>query len=138
MARQDDGDTRVGDYLDDKLQTLADLDSLDALLQTVRNQHSLLRKQVRDDGAQSNRLVTPANVSISSFKTRRRTSRMPDKLQTTMSPPSKHATPSSRRSNAISTAGYGLLHSQRPVMMPSTSLKRAWSVWDGWTWPMDT
>jgi hypothetical protein len=46
MARTDDRDARVGDYLDDKLQTLADLDSLDALLENVRNQHTLLRKQV--------------------------------------------------------------------------------------------
>jgi RAD50-interacting protein 1 len=42
----DDRDARVGDYLDDKLQTLADLDSLDALLESVRHQHTLLRKQV--------------------------------------------------------------------------------------------
>jgi len=41
-----DADARVGDYLDDKLQTLADLDSLDALLESVRSQHILLRKQV--------------------------------------------------------------------------------------------
>jgi hypothetical protein len=41
-----DADARVGDYLDDKLQTLADINSLDALLESVRNQHTLLRKQV--------------------------------------------------------------------------------------------
>jgi hypothetical protein len=46
---QGDADGRVGDYLDDKLQTLADLDSLDALLESVRSQHTLLRKQVRTD-----------------------------------------------------------------------------------------
>jgi len=46
MPPLDDRDARVGDYLDDKLQTLADLDSLDALLESVRNQHTLLRKQV--------------------------------------------------------------------------------------------
>jgi hypothetical protein len=34
------------DFLDDKLQTLPDLESLDALLVSVRNQHVLLRKQV--------------------------------------------------------------------------------------------
>lgn len=34
------------DFLDDKLQTLLDLESLDALLVSVRNQHVLLRKQV--------------------------------------------------------------------------------------------
>ncbi|KAF2433809.1 hypothetical protein EJ08DRAFT_40332 [Tothia fuscella] len=41
-------DVRVGDYLDDKLQTLTDLDSLDALLSSVRNQHVLLKKQLQD------------------------------------------------------------------------------------------
>ena len=40
-------DSRVAEWLDDKLQTLADLDSLDALLQDVRSQQVLLRKQVR-------------------------------------------------------------------------------------------
>jgi chromosome segregation ATPase len=43
-----DSDTRVGDYLDDKLQTLADLESLDGLLLVVRNQQALLRKQLED------------------------------------------------------------------------------------------
>lgn len=39
---------RVGDYLDDKLQTLADLESLDSLLINVRNQQSLLQRQLED------------------------------------------------------------------------------------------
>lgn len=38
-------DTRVEDYLNDKLQTLADLDTLDTLLSTVQSQQSLLRSQ---------------------------------------------------------------------------------------------
>ena len=50
MARHDDGDTRVADYLDDKLQTIADLDSLDALLLSVREQHTLLKSQVLPGG----------------------------------------------------------------------------------------
>jgi hypothetical protein len=41
-------DVRVGDYLDDKLQTLADLESLDSLLLNVRNQQSLLQRQLQD------------------------------------------------------------------------------------------
>jgi len=41
-----DRDVRVGDFLDDKLQTLADFESLDSLLQNVRERHSLLRQQV--------------------------------------------------------------------------------------------
>jgi hypothetical protein len=39
---------RVEDYLNDKLQSDEDLDSLDSLLQTLRTQHDLQRKQVCD------------------------------------------------------------------------------------------
>jgi hypothetical protein len=41
-------DVRLRDYLDDKLQTLADLESLDSLLLSVRHQHSLLQQQLHD------------------------------------------------------------------------------------------
>ncbi|KAL8729686.1 MAG: hypothetical protein Q9181_004916 [Wetmoreana brouardii] len=41
-------DARVEDYLNDKLQTEADLDSLDSLLQTVRNQQALLKQQLQE------------------------------------------------------------------------------------------
>lgn len=40
-------DTRVEDYLNDKFQTLGDLNNLDALLTTVQTQQSQLRDQVR-------------------------------------------------------------------------------------------
>lgn len=40
-------DSRVQDYLDDKLQSAADLESLDSLLDNVKNQQDLLKKQVR-------------------------------------------------------------------------------------------
>ncbi|PIA91630.1 hypothetical protein CB0940_09579 [Cercospora beticola] len=43
-----DADTRVQDYLDDKLQSAADLDSLDALLATVQEQQDLLKRQLED------------------------------------------------------------------------------------------
>ena len=39
-------DSRVQDYLDDKLQSSADLETLDSLLANVRNQQDLLKKQV--------------------------------------------------------------------------------------------
>ncbi|KAK6332816.1 hypothetical protein TWF696_002838 [Orbilia brochopaga] len=45
-------DARVYDYLNDKIQTSADLKSLDSLLDALRNQHNLLRQQldkVNDD-----------------------------------------------------------------------------------------
>lgn len=42
----EDCDIRVEDYLNDKLQTYADLENLDSLLETVKQQQSLLREQV--------------------------------------------------------------------------------------------
>jgi hypothetical protein len=39
-------DSRVVDYLDDKLQTLGDLGSLDALLENIHTQQGLLKQQV--------------------------------------------------------------------------------------------
>ena len=47
METTEDRDVRVADYLDDKLQILGDLDALDSLLSNIRNQHGLLKKQVR-------------------------------------------------------------------------------------------
>ena len=44
----DDRDIRVEDYLNDKLQTYADLDNLDSLLQNVKDQQALLKQQVID------------------------------------------------------------------------------------------
>ncbi|CAO2656064.1 Nn.00g048670.m01.CDS01 [Neocucurbitaria sp. VM-36] len=44
----DDGQSRVADYLDDKLQTAGDLDSLDALLANITTQHGLLKQQLGD------------------------------------------------------------------------------------------
>lgn len=41
--------TRVEDYLNDKIQISADLESLDSLLSSLRGQHDLQRKQVRAD-----------------------------------------------------------------------------------------
>ena len=39
-------DSRVQDYLDDKLQSSADLESLDTLLANVKAQQVLLKQQV--------------------------------------------------------------------------------------------
>ena len=41
------GEIRLEDYLNDKLQTYADLDNIDVLLRNVVDQQSLLRQQVR-------------------------------------------------------------------------------------------
>ncbi|KAL2356241.1 TIP-1 family-domain-containing protein [Cryomyces antarcticus] len=48
FRRRGERDTRVEDYLDDKLQAAADLDTLDLLLENVKNQQGLLRKQLED------------------------------------------------------------------------------------------
>ncbi|OCK84908.1 hypothetical protein K432DRAFT_378152 [Lepidopterella palustris CBS 459.81] len=50
MEQTEDRECRVSDYLDDKLQTLGDLDSLQSLLSNIRNQHGLLKKQLEDAG----------------------------------------------------------------------------------------
>lgn len=42
----EDQNTRAQDYLDDKLQTDADLDNIDFLLRNVLKQQELLRQQV--------------------------------------------------------------------------------------------
>ena len=41
-------EARIDDYLNDKLQTLADLDNLDALLENVLRQQALLQRQLDD------------------------------------------------------------------------------------------
>lgn len=43
-----DVDIRVQDYLNDKLQTEADLQNVDALLQNVQHQQELLKIQVSE------------------------------------------------------------------------------------------
>ena len=43
-----DLEMRIDDYLNDKLQTQADLDSLDSLVDDVTNRHNLLREQLKD------------------------------------------------------------------------------------------
>lgn len=40
-------DVRIEDYLNDKLQTAADLDNLDALLKASQKQQTLLKEQVQ-------------------------------------------------------------------------------------------
>ncbi|KAF2868876.1 RINT-1 family protein-like protein [Massariosphaeria phaeospora] len=48
MDPADESQIRVADYLDDKLQTAGDLDSLAALLANVHTQHALLKQQLHD------------------------------------------------------------------------------------------
>jgi len=45
-AAQDAKDTRTIDFLNDKLQTVADLSTLENLLSSVKDQQELLRRQV--------------------------------------------------------------------------------------------
>ena len=44
--RNQDNDVRLVDFLDDKLQAFADLETLDSLLDSVKAQQDLLKQQV--------------------------------------------------------------------------------------------
>ncbi|KAG2169047.1 hypothetical protein VTO58DRAFT_111570 [Aureobasidium pullulans] len=46
--RNQDNDVRLVDFLDDKLQSFADLDTLDSLLDSVKAQQDLLKQQLHD------------------------------------------------------------------------------------------
>ncbi|CAD0106989.1 unnamed protein product [Aureobasidium uvarum] len=46
--RNQDNDVRLVDFLDDKLQAFADLDTLDSLLDSVKAQQDLLKQQLHD------------------------------------------------------------------------------------------
>lgn len=50
LTRTGDVHIRVQDYLDDQIQTAADLEQVDNLLVRVQEQQDLLRKQVRSLG----------------------------------------------------------------------------------------
>lgn len=45
-VKSEDRAIRVEDYLNDKLQTSADLENIDTLLENILQQHSLLKEQV--------------------------------------------------------------------------------------------
>ena len=46
MLEKGERDVRIEDYLDDKLQTSADLENIDTLLENVIKQQHLLQQQV--------------------------------------------------------------------------------------------
>jgi hypothetical protein len=46
LKSREDRAVRIEDYLNDKLQTHADLESINSLLENVQNQQKLLRQQV--------------------------------------------------------------------------------------------
>ena len=46
VSEKEEHDVRVEDYLDDKLQTGADLENIDTLLENVVKQQSILQQQV--------------------------------------------------------------------------------------------
>ena len=46
MLEREEHDVRIEDYLDDKLQTGADLENIDTLLENVIKQQKLLQQQV--------------------------------------------------------------------------------------------
>jgi len=52
-AAQDTKDTRTIDFLNDKIQTVADLSTLENLLSSVKGQQELLRRQVAHNQKES-------------------------------------------------------------------------------------
>lgn len=48
ISRKEEHNVRVEDYLDDKLQTGADLENIDTLLENVVKQQTILQQQVCD------------------------------------------------------------------------------------------
>ena len=52
-SRSHEQNVRVEDYLNDKLQTYADLENIDVLLRNVLEQQSLLQQQVRNKSTSS-------------------------------------------------------------------------------------
>jgi hypothetical protein len=61
-TRNEANDVRIEDYLNDKLQTHADLENLDALLHNVRQQQELLRQQLVDAEADLDRTTEASTV----------------------------------------------------------------------------
>ncbi len=47
LVFQSNMDVRVLDYIDDRLATSSDFDALDSLIENVKEQQDLLKKQVR-------------------------------------------------------------------------------------------
>ncbi|KAK6505391.1 hypothetical protein TWF481_007296 [Arthrobotrys musiformis] len=63
-------DARVYDFLNDKIQTSADLRSLDSLLDALRNQHSLLQQQLDQVGKDLDEAQTEQKQHASSVLTK--------------------------------------------------------------------
>ncbi|KAI7238700.1 hypothetical protein KC330_g2367 [Hortaea werneckii] len=63
-------DVRVQDYLDDKLQSSADLESLDSLLESVNNQHELLKRQLEEARREQDDAQRKADEHVQSIRQR--------------------------------------------------------------------
>ncbi|KIX07864.1 uncharacterized protein Z518_02518 [Rhinocladiella mackenziei CBS 650.93] len=70
LSRAGDIQTRVEDYLNDKIQTTTDLDQVDGLLRRVQGQQNLLKKQL-DDARRSHReALSRVEVRSNELRTR--------------------------------------------------------------------
>ncbi|GAB7365850.1 hypothetical protein MBLNU230_g7181t1 [Neophaeotheca triangularis] len=61
-------DARLGDYLDDKLQSAADLQTLDSLLDNVKEQQELLKKQLNDARRDHDEAQTKSQQHVSELQ----------------------------------------------------------------------
>lgn len=113
---------RVAAYLDDQLQTHADLAQLDELLSNIRTQHGLLQQQVSEPRSP---LPRPALTPASSSKPRR----MPT---TPATRPTSTSTACVTSTSALSTTRptltvvYALSQSPTLATMPWPASSRAW------------
>ncbi|KAK6541193.1 hypothetical protein TWF694_008562 [Orbilia ellipsospora] len=85
-ARPRPQDARVYDYLNDKIQTSADLKSLDSLLDALKNQHNLLRQQLGQVGkdlgeAESEQKQHASSVLLKSHEYLQRQTEIDDRLE---------------------------------------------------------
>ena len=122
----EDQSLRLQDYLDDKLQTSTDLENLDALLENVSNQQTLLKQQVGLFPG----LLWILISSVASSKRLRQLSLKQPRRRMLMRPVCYNKQRSSESSRAILTAVCLLLRDLRPVTMPYKSSIQVWITYD--------
>lgn len=139
MEAPADRDARVGDFLDDKLQTAADLQQLDALLANVREQHKLLKQQVSQckkkilfpASARGEESVPQPDIVTYSFTMQRGTSQLLARHTRVMLRMCRLGASSSQNNKMTLIAGSGSSHSQMKAVMRFRNSRPAWTSCSG-------
>ncbi|GAM83226.1 hypothetical protein ANO11243_012120 [Dothideomycetidae sp. 11243] len=61
-------DARVKDYLDDRLQTAADLESLDTLLDSIKSQQTMLRQQLSEAKSTKSKAIEKSHAAAQALR----------------------------------------------------------------------